>query len=76
MKLKAVDWWAFGVLLFEMLAGYLPFYGENPTCIYEKILYGKVDIFLIKDLIFKNFVERLSGQMKWKAMSWTLLRMS
>lgn len=27
---KSVDWWAFGILLFELLAGYPPFYDEKP----------------------------------------------
>lgn len=40
---KAVDWWAMGVLLFEMLAGYPPFFDENPFGIYQKILAGKVE---------------------------------
>ncbi|KAJ1823047.1 cAMP-dependent protein kinase catalytic subunit [Coemansia sp. RSA 2671] len=38
---KAVDWWALGILIFEMLAGYPPFYDDNPFGIYEKILAGK-----------------------------------
>jgi protein kinase X len=29
-----VDWWALGVLIFEMLAGYPPFYDDNPIGIY------------------------------------------
>jgi serine/threonine protein kinase len=37
-----VDWWALGVLIYEMLAGYPPFYDENPFQIYENILKGKV----------------------------------
>lgn len=37
-----VDWWALGVLIFEMLAGYPPFYDENPFGIYEKILLGRL----------------------------------
>jgi serine/threonine protein kinase len=40
---KAVDWWALGILIFEMLAGYPPFYDENPFGIYQKILAGKID---------------------------------
>lgn len=39
---KAVDWWALGILLFEMLVGYPPFYDESPYKIYEKILEGKI----------------------------------
>uniref|UniRef100_A0A6B2LAD0 Protein kinase domain-containing protein n=1 Tax=Arcella intermedia TaxID=1963864 RepID=A0A6B2LAD0_9EUKA len=37
---KAVDWWALGVLLFEMFAGYPPFFGQHPFEIYEKICEG------------------------------------
>ncbi|KAI9804540.1 MAG: hypothetical protein M1825_001439 [Sarcosagium campestre] len=32
----SVDWWAFGVLLFEFLVGQPPFWDENPMRIYEK----------------------------------------
>ena len=39
---KAVDWWALGVLIFEMLAGYPPFYDENHFGVYEKIISGKI----------------------------------
>merc|ERR1712021_73057 len=39
---KAVDWWALGILIYEMLAGYPPFYDEDPLGIYQKILEGKV----------------------------------
>jgi len=39
---RAVDWWALGVLIFEMCAGYPPFYAEQPIQIYEKIVTGKV----------------------------------
>ena len=34
---KAVDWWASGILMYEMLAGYPPFYDEDPLGIYQKV---------------------------------------
>jgi serine/threonine protein kinase len=40
---RAVDWWALGILIYEMLAGYPPFYDENPFGIYQKILAGRVE---------------------------------
>jgi len=36
----AVDWWALGVLLHEMLYGFPPYYASNPFKVYEKILSG------------------------------------
>lgn len=37
----SVDWWSFGVLLYEMNAGYPPFYANEPMKTYEKIVAGK-----------------------------------
>ncbi|XP_078285757.1 cAMP-dependent protein kinase catalytic subunit alpha-like isoform X3 [Rhinoraja longicauda] len=39
---KSVDWWALGVLIYEMSAGYPPFFADQPIQIYEKIVSGKV----------------------------------
>ncbi|KAM3968002.1 cAMP-dependent protein kinase catalytic subunit alpha [Aphomia sociella] len=36
----AVDWWSLGVLIYEMSAGYPPFYSPDTTKLYEKILTG------------------------------------
>ncbi|RPD62183.1 hypothetical protein L226DRAFT_601084 [Lentinus tigrinus ALCF2SS1-7] len=35
---RAVDWWAFGVLMYEMLLGYSPFRGDDQEEIFEAIL--------------------------------------
>jgi len=40
---RAVDWWTLGVLLFEMLASYPPFYHEDPMKTYAKIMHGRVN---------------------------------
>jgi len=34
---KAVDWWSFGILIYEMLCGIPPFYSENLDKMYEYI---------------------------------------
>jgi len=38
----SVDWWALGILIFEMSAGCPPFYDSSPIKIYEKILQNRV----------------------------------
>jgi serine/threonine protein kinase len=37
-----IDWWALGVLLYEMLIGVLPFTDPDPFKIYQKILLGRI----------------------------------
>ncbi|GMH57331.1 hypothetical protein TrLO_g5936 [Triparma laevis f. longispina] len=37
----SVDWWALGVLIYEMLAGHPPFWGETAYETYRKIISGK-----------------------------------
>ena len=56
---KAVDWWALGILIYEMLAGYPPFYDENPFGIYQKILAGKIDFPRHFDANAKDLVKKL-----------------
>ncbi|KAI8387511.1 kinase-like domain-containing protein [Blakeslea trispora] len=56
---KAVDWWALGILIFEMLAGYPPFFDDNSFGIYEKILMGKVQFAAHFDPLAKDLLKRL-----------------
>ena len=37
-----MDWWALGVLLFEMTAGHPPFHADQESTLYENIVRAKV----------------------------------
>ena len=53
----SVDWWALGVLMYEMMAGQPPFEADNEDDLFESILHGKNYKFLIRllgDFIFYN----------------------
>jgi len=50
---KAVDWWTFGVLMYEFGAGYCPFQAKKHMQMYEKIVAGEV-----------KFPEHFSPQLK------------
>ncbi|KAG9325403.1 hypothetical protein KVV02_002639 [Mortierella alpina] len=59
---RAVDWWAFGVLMYEMLLGRAPFSGEEEDDIYDSILedeplyphgFGRHEQALLQSLLVK-----------------------
>ena len=54
---KAVDWWAFGILIYEMLVGYPPFYDHNPYKIYKKVVQGE---FIVPEGISEAAAELIS----------------
>ncbi|WZN62896.1 cAMP-dependent protein kinase [Chloropicon roscoffensis] len=56
---KSADWWALGILIYEMLAGYPPFYDENPFGIYQKILANKLEFPRHFDVHAKDLVKKL-----------------
>lgn len=39
---KAVDYWALGILIYELIAGYVPFYAEDPMQVYHLALSGNI----------------------------------
>ncbi|XP_053692450.1 cAMP-dependent protein kinase catalytic subunit beta-like [Sabethes cyaneus] len=41
---KTVDWWSYGILLYEMVAGYAPFYSRtgDQIALFERICKGRV----------------------------------
>ena len=55
----AVDWWALGILIYEMIAGFPPFYDETPVRIYEKILSGRIEFSVVFDRYSKNIIKKL-----------------
>jgi serine/threonine protein kinase len=40
---REVDWWSFGILLFRMLAGGVPFKGKNIRAVFDSILHSTLN---------------------------------
>jgi len=55
----AVDWWALGVLLYEMMAGFPPFYHEEVTNTYKKILTGRFNFSSHFSVTARDLIRRL-----------------
>lgn len=67
---KSVDWWSLGILIYEMLTGYTPFYDQTPMKTYENILVCNVRypsylnqdaVDLLQKLITKDLSKRLGN---------------
>ena len=56
---KPVDWWALGILIYEMLSGSPPFVDEEPMGIYRKILAGKIEFPRYFDRHAKDLIANL-----------------
>ena len=55
----SVDWWAFGILLYEMICGVDPFADEDPMKIYQNILEGKIKFSSDFDHKSKSLIKHL-----------------
>jgi len=56
---KAVDFWSFGVLIYEMLAGYAPFESQSESDRYDKVLRGTLNFPSSFDAITKDLITKL-----------------
>jgi len=85
---KAVDWWSFGSLLYEMLTGLPPFYSQDVQEMYRKIMTDKLTFpdfvqadarALLEQLLERDAEKRLSDpniikrQPFFKAINWEAL---
>ncbi|XP_075973036.1 cAMP-dependent protein kinase catalytic subunit-like [Anticarsia gemmatalis] len=55
----SVDWWACGVLIYEMNAGYPPFHSSEPLVMYEKVLSGQFKTPSTMSRTCKSLLKRL-----------------
>ena len=64
----SVDFWSFGVLLYEMLTGYSPFHGEDEEELFQAIQHNEViypsnisenSILIVKMLLERDPIKRL-----------------
>ena len=55
----SVDWWAFGILLYEMICGVDPFTDEDPMKIYQNILERKIKFSSDFDNKSKSLIKHL-----------------
>ncbi|KAI9726984.1 MAG: serine/threonine protein kinase, AGC [Chrysothrix sp. TS-e1954] len=54
-----VDWWAFGILIYEFIVGQPPFWDQNPMKIYEQIVQGKIQFPTAMSVDAKDIISKL-----------------
>ncbi|KAF2365390.1 Pleckstrin domain [Trinorchestia longiramus] len=67
---RTVDWWGYGVCLYEMMVGRLPFFDQDHERLFQLIVYGEARFprtisaearDMLKSLLVKNPLQRLGG---------------
>lgn len=56
---KAVDWWSYGILVFEMMTGLPPFYDDNANKMYRMILQDPISYPSYMSPSAKDFIAKL-----------------
>ena len=76
---ERVDWWSLGIILFECLFGYTPFYNPDPLIVCKNIIYYEntlqfpKNFHLATTIVAKKFLEKLICS-RWKRMKYPQIK--
>lgn len=70
--IQYIDYWAFGVFLFEMTSGKEPFRSKNPMEVYKQIVSGHVDVPKYFSANLTDLIKKLLNISKSKRLGRTL----
>lgn len=74
---KPVDWWTMGILIYEMIVGYPPFFDDEPMGVYQKILGGRIVFPKFFDKYARQLVHQVHERSGWyieNAAGWRILK--